>query len=310
MTGLVLITGSSGFVGRHLTIELKRIGVALAPTVHREVGPETDWASALVNVDAVIHLAALAHERAEKLDASRDYEPLRRVNVLGAERLARAAAAARVRRFIFLSTVGVCGDETVGAPLTEESPEAPRSFYAASKLEAEQRLRVVSHETGLRVTILRPTLVYGPGNGGNMLRLLRVLDRGWPLPFGGLANRRTLTHVRNLVSAISTALQKVHDGGTFVICDHIAVSTPEILRCMAAGMGRSVRLLACPRRSLQMLARLTGQQDKVRRLIGSLEADSGKFARAFGWLPPVSPQDGLYETGRWFRSHNTAGRSG
>jgi nucleoside-diphosphate-sugar epimerase len=309
MTGLVLITGSGGFVGRHLSIELKRIGMELAPSVRREVGPKTDWTSALANVDAVIHLAALAHERAEKYETSKDYESLRRVNALGAERLARAAAGANVRRLVFLSTIGVCGDETFGTPLTEESPGAPRSLYAASKLEAEQRLRAVSQETGLRVTILRPTLVYGPGNGGNVLRLLRLVDQGWPLPFGALANRRTLTHVRNLASAISAALQQVHDG-TFVICDQTPVSTPDIIRYMAAGMGRKARLFACPRWSLEMLGRLIGQHDKMRRLTGSLEADCGKFVRVFGWLPPVSPQDGLYETGRWFRSQNAAGRSG
>src|SRR5687767_9774298 len=143
MTPHVLVTGASGFVGRHLLRELAARGVA-AVSERREMARETDWSDLLAGSGAVIHLAALAHERAEALERSGNYETLHRVNALATERLARAAAAAGVEQFVFLSTIGVCGDETAGTPFTEDSMAAPRSLYARSKLEAERLLASVS----------------------------------------------------------------------------------------------------------------------------------------------------------------------
>src|SRR5688572_14334835 len=217
MKRAVLVTGGSGFVGRHLLQELAARGIT-AVSEHRELTPETEWSDLLAGSSVVVHLAAVAHERAEVLERKGDYETLHRVNALSTERLARAAAAAGGEQFVFLSTIGVCGDETAGIPFTEDSIAAPRSLYARSKLEAERLLASVSAETGLRVTVLRPTLVYGPGNAGNFLRLLKAVRRGWPLPFAAVRNRRTLTYVGNLVSAIVAALER-RDAGTFVVCD-------------------------------------------------------------------------------------------
>ena len=287
----VLVTGGTGFVGRHLFTELQTRGVH-AVTDRRELSPHTHWRDLVNGKRAVIHLAAAAHQRAERLD----YETLHRINALATERLAREAAAAGAEQFIFLSTIGVCGDETSDTPFTEESAAAPRSAYARSKLEAERLLAKVSAETGLRVTVLRPTLVYGPGNGGNFLRLLKAVKRGVPLPFAGVRNRRTLTYVGNLVSALVDVLER-RAIGTFVVCDNETLSTAGIVRALATGMHRPARLLPVP----EALLRIAGiaNPNAVRRLVGSLEADNGKL-RTLGWQAPHRAPDALALTGEWF----------
>ena len=290
----MLVTGASGFVGRHLVTQLEHSGWIVRRSPRRELASETTHRDALQGAQAVVHLAALAHGRALAFERTRDYESLRRVNVEGTERLAREAAGAGVRHFLFLSSIGVCGDETLGAPLTEESPPAPRSLYARSKLEAEQVLAAIS---GLGLTVLRPTLVYGPQNGGNMLRLLQAIHGRLPLPLGAVQNRRNLTYIGNLTSAIAAALQR-GPAGTLLICDAQAVSTPELIVALARGMGRRALLFPVPPPLLNFLR----GSDTVRRLTGSLEADCRKAQRVLGWTPEVSASDGLARTGAWFAS--------
>ena len=291
----VFVTGGSGFVGRHLVQALTARDI-VAACERRELSPQAEWLDVMAGKTAVVHLAAIAHERAERLERDGDYPALQRVNALATERLARQAAAAGVEQFIFLSTIGVCGDETTRAPFDEQSMLAPRSLYARSKLEAEQRLAKVSAETGLRVAVLRPTLVYGPGNAGNFLRLLKAVKRGTPLPFGLVRNRRSLTYVGNLVSAILEVLER-REAGTFVVCDTESLSTAEIVRAVAHGMDRPARLLPVP----ETLLRVAGiaNPNAARRLLGSLEADCRKL-RALGWQPPYAAQRALQLTGEWF----------
>lgn len=297
----VLVTGGTGFVGRHLLADLRgRSGPVIA--AGRDLAPETDWQDLLDGVDSVVHLAAAAHRRAEVLERKQDYETMRRVNALATERLARQAAQCGARHFVFLSTIGVCGDETSGEPITEQTSAQPRSLYAASKLEAERRLGEVARETGLRVTVLRPTLVYGPGNGGNMLRLLRLAHGRWPLPLASIRNRRSLTFVGNLVSAIGAVLALPQCSGTYVVCDRDALSTPQLIRGLAEGMGRSAALFPCPVKLLRAAGRLTGRRDEIRRLTGSLEADATKLSRLLGWHPPFDAEDAVRKTGAWFRT--------
>lgn len=303
----VAVSGASGFIGRHLLPYLQAQGSDAVALERRELGADTSWRDALASADAVVHLAALAHERAMACERARDYETLRRVNVLGTERLAREAAAAGARRFLFLSSIGVCGDETHGIPFTEQSAPAPRSLYAKSKLEAEQLLDRVSADTGMAVAIVRPTLVYGPGNGGNFLRVLRAVYRGWPLPLGGVRNRRNLAYVGNVVSLIEALLRHADPAGYWVVCDREAVSTPDLIRGLAVAMGRRARLLSIPPAWLRAGSRLLGREDVFRRLVGSLEVDCGKAQRLLGWQPPVAVGDGLAETAAWYRDNARSG---
>lgn len=299
MTRPVLVTGGSGFIGRHLLAELRARGVP-AVSVRRELSPQAEWADVLAGAGSVIHLAAAAHERAQRHERIGDYESLRRVNALATERLARAAALAGAEQFIFLSSIGVCGDETSGQPFNEASAPAPRSLYAASKLEAERLLATVAADTGLAVTVLRPTLVYGPENGGNFLRLLHAVRRGWPLPFASVHNRRTLTYVGNLVSAIVALLGRRDAAGTFIVGDAESLSTAEIVRFVAEGVGRPARLFAMPEAALRLAGAALGKRDLVRRLVGSLEADTSKLQRLIGWQAPYPARRALGLTGEWF----------
>jgi len=300
----VLVTGSSGFVGGHLVQELRRRGIAFVDPGRRELGPQTDWRDVLQDVTSVVHLAAMAHERVMSLRG--DCESLRNANVLGPEHLARSAAQAGVGHFLFVSTIGVHGEETFEQPFREDSPLEPRSLYATSKAEAEQRLRAVEKDTGLRVTVVRPTLVYGPGNPGNFLRLLRSVHRGWPLPFKSVRNRRSLTYVGNLVDAIVALLEAGDHGDTFIVCDPQPLSTPALIEELAEGMGRAPRLFAAPPGLLALAVRACGRADLARRLLGSLEADTSKLQRERAWRAPHASADGLRQTGAWYRIRREA----
>jgi nucleoside-diphosphate-sugar epimerase len=291
----VVVTGATGFIGRHLCAALAAGNVPVLALGRQQ--PDID---ALRGADAVVHLAALAHERASALERAGDYQEFLRVNTMATERLAREAASAGVGHFVFLSTIGVCGEETHGAPFTEQSPPAPRSLYARSKLEAEQRLARVGAETGLRITVLRPTLVYGPGNPGNFLRLLRLVQSGLPLPLGAVCNRRNLAYVGNLVSAIAAALRSADVQGLFLACDSVPISTSELVRRLSRAMGRDARLVPMPVSLLRAAATLVGQGDAARRLLGSLEVDPSKLGRELAWSPPFSLDESLRLTVEWF----------
>jgi nucleoside-diphosphate-sugar epimerase len=250
----VAVTGASGFVGRTL-------GPALISAGHMQVPVE--------DADAVVHLAAIAHRRASR-------EELKRVNVDFAVETARKAAAAGAG-FVFLSSVKVHG-ETSTAALRETSPIAPRDDYAASKAKAEDALRAVP---GLRLAVLRPPLVYGPGVKANFLSLLKAVARGVPLPLASVDNRRSLVYVGNLAAAILACLDRQ---GTFLVSDGSAVSTPQLCREIGAALGRPARLFAFPPAWLP------------RKLSGSLEVDDSTLS----WKRPFTRQEGLRATARWY----------
>jgi len=305
----VVVTGATGFIGRHLCAQLVSDGmqvVALgrrSPEGRVEYQPCADLVScpltvALRGANALVHLAGLAHERA--MAVAGKSEPFMRVNADATERLAREAAAAKLEHFVFLSTIKVFGEETHGVPFTEQSTEAPSSPYGRSKLEAEHRLARISAETGLRVTVLRPTLVYGPGNTANFLQLLRIVDRGWPLPLGAVRNRRNLVYVGNLVSAIAATLRSRTMRGSFIACDRKAFSTTDLVRGLAHAMGREVHLFSVPPALLGTAAAIVGRSDAARRVMGSLEADPSKLERELAWSAPYSAEEGLRITAQWY----------
>ena len=301
----VLVTGATGFAGRTLCAALTSSGLAVIPAVRREsglpdevvvgdVGPATDWRKALTGCDAVVHLAARVHMMRE---AERDPPAAyRRTNTEATLKLAHQAAHAGVKRVVFISTIKVNG-EGREAPYRETDVPAPEDAYAVSKWEAEQGLSRIAQETGLEVVILRPPLVYGPGVKANFQRLIQIVERGWPLPLGAIHNRRSLLYLGNFVDAIRLCL--VHPaaaGQTFLLDDGEPVSTPQLIRALAAAMGRPARLLPVPPGLLEFAGALLGKRAAVTRLTGSLYVDGSAIRSRLGWVPPFSMDVGLAAT--------------
>ena len=300
----VLVTGANGFVGSHLCAYLagKDIACRRAVRCREGVGPDatevgeidgtTDWTRALAGITVVVHLAARVHVLREKaLDPLAEF---RRVNVEGTAGLARQAAAAGVRRFIFLSTIKVNGEETSTRPFAPDDRPAPVEPYSISKLEAEEALRVIARETGLELVILRPPLVYGRGVAGNFARLVRLVRQGWYLPLGSVRNRRSLLGVENLCSLLTLCL--AHPGAAnkvLLASDGQDVSTPDLVRGIAQVCGVAPRLLPLPVALLQLLAGLCGRGPEMRRLTGSLQIDISRTSTLLGWQPPLTLAQGL-----------------
>ena len=270
----VLVTGSTGFVGKPLceklltTFGLVRGAVWIAEpatnlpagvqaTPIEAIGPDTDWSEALTGIDTVVHLAARVHVMD---DTSEDpLEAYRQVNVAGTENLARQAVANGVKRLVFISTVKVHGEET-DVSYTEKDTLAPEDPYGISKQEAEDVLRQIASETGLEVVIIRPPLVYGPGVKANFLRLIETVQRGIPLPLACLRNRRSLIGLGNLVDAIFTcATHPQAAGNSYLVSDGEDVSTPELVHIIANAFGRSSRLFPVPLPLMRLTGTLTGK---------------------------------------------------
>jgi nucleoside-diphosphate-sugar epimerase len=295
-----VVTGSTGFIGRHLVPALLGRGDGVTALVRRPPQPALppavrvcalDDPRALRGAEAVFHLAGRAHILR---DAAAD--PLaehRRVNTELTLRLARAAAEVGAH-FVFTSSIAVYGLSTSPAPLTEDTPAAPATPYGVSKLEAEQGLRRLQAETGLGITLLRPPLVYGPGNPGNMARLMRLIRTGVPLPLASLRNRRSLLYVGNLVDALlRCAGNPAAVGATYLVADSRDLSTPELIRELASAMGRPARLLPFPPAALAWAARLLGRGADLERLAGSLTLDCSRIRRELGWTAPVPVGEAL-----------------
>lgn len=312
----MLVTGASGFIGSALCRVLVAAGHAPRAAVRRiipgskgpdtaiyvgEIDGNTNWSQALRGIDCVVHLAARTHVLHET--AADPLEEYRRVNVEGTRWLAEQAVAAGVRRLVFLSSTKVNGERTAGRPFKEEDAPRPEDAYGISKWEAEQALRRVAQETGLEVAILRPPLVYGHGVKGNFLRLMNIVAAGWPLPLASVHNRRSLIYVENLVDAILHCLARPEAAGqTYLVSDGEDVSTPELIRGIAAALGVQPRLLPCPVALLRLGAAALGRAGDVTRLLGSLQVDSTKIRRELGWTPRYTMEEGLVETARWFKS--------
>jgi nucleoside-diphosphate-sugar epimerase len=256
----VHVTGASGFIGSALMNALSSAG----HTAARDID----------SCDCVVHLAAIAHRSAGR-------DEIERVNVGLTRQVGQAAAAAGVS-FVFLSSIKVHGEVST-APFTENSPFAPEDVYGESKVRAEEALRAIP---GLRLAVLRPPLVYGPGVKANFLSLMKAIARGWPLPLASIRNRRSLIYLGNLVDAILACL---HQEGTFLVSDGEAQSTPQLCRRIGEALERPARLFAFP------ASVLPG------KLSQSLEIDDSAIRRALGWQPPFTPQQGLRATARWYQ---------
>jgi nucleoside-diphosphate-sugar epimerase len=303
----ILVTGANGFVGRELCRKLLELhfrvkAVArvvsmpkcdVQPTVINIVDGFTDWSTLLIDVKTVVHLAARVHVVSES--SADQLSIFRKINVDMTLNLARQAAAAGTKLFIFISSVKVNGESTQpGCALTEADATNPQDAYGQSKHEAELGLRQIAADTGMEIVVIRPPLVYGPGVKANFAALMRAVQRGWPLPLGAVHNQRSLMALDNLVDFIVTCI--IHPQAaneTFLVSDGQDLSTTELVRGMAQAAGVPARLLPVPVWALQTGAMLLGKGDAVQRLCGNLQVDMSKARSLLGWVPPVSVAQGL-----------------
>jgi len=305
---MIAVTGASGFVGRALVERLLFDGRAVRSLTRRQglilgdhmtlgnIGPDTDWRSALKGVTCVVHCAARVHVMAENHpnpDAA-----FNQVNTEGTRRLAEEAAIAGVKRLVYLSSVKVMGESTPpGQLFTHTSPVNPHDAYARSKLAAERALWNVAQHTGLEVVIVRPPLVYGPGVGANFQALVEWVSKGWPMPFGSITNRRSLIGLGNLVDMVAQCIEHPKaPGQTFLASDGSDLSTPDLVKHIAAALGRPARMVEVPLWLLQFLGHVAGRTQQVNRLTESLQLDIQHTMRTLDWHPPHSIQEELVRT--------------
>ena len=299
----ILITGSSGFIGSGLVKQLTKLDLQMTAVVRQawqpnsvsvgEIDASTDWSEVIQGHSCVIHTAARVHVMQDSSD-----DPLaafRAVNVDGTLNLARQAAAAGVKRFIFISSIKVNGEFTAaGKPFTAEDEPSPQDPYGQSKFEAEQGLIKLAKETGLEVVIIRPPLVYGPGVKGNFANMMRWIEKGVPLPLGCIQNQRSLIALDNLIDLIITCIDHPAAANqVFLASDGQDLSTTALLHEVAHVMNKPCRLLLIPPALLNFAAKITGKQAVAQRLLASLQVDISKNEALLGWKPPISVTEGL-----------------
>jgi UDP-glucose 4-epimerase len=303
----VLVTGVSGFVGEALVSEaicrgLQVRGVARSGAkvingieimVIDLLDGEVEWSAPLSNANVVIHLAARVHIMSDS--AVDPLAEFRRVNVAGTLNLARHAATAGVKRFVFMSSIKVNGEQTkVEQPFTEDDTVNPCDAYGISKCEAEAGLRLIAKQTGMEVVIIRPVMVYGPGVKGNFLSMMHWLHKGIPLPLGSIKNTRSFVALDNLVDFIITCLQHPSAANqTFLVSDGEDISTTQLLQFTASAMKVKSRLMPVPALMIEVAAKLLNRGDVAQRLCGNLQVDISKARQLLGWVPPISVKEGL-----------------
>lgn len=301
----IILTGASGFVGSRLFSELKQDpGVQVVGLCRRlphgveglglhAVGDlqQADLSTLLPGVDVLIHAAARAHiMKDEVADPLAEY---RRVNVEGTLNLARQAAAAGVKRFVFISSIGVNGNINTRPFGVDDHPN-PAEPYAQTKWEAEQGLMQLAADTDMEVVIIRPPLVYGPGAPGNFGSLVRWIEKGVPLPLGAIHNKRSLVGIDNLVHLIIRCIDHPAAANqVFLAGDGEDLSTTELLRGVGKAMGKSARLIPVPAGLLQFGATLLGRKAMAQRLLGSLQVNITKTCELLDWKPPYTVEEGL-----------------
>lgn len=330
MPSNILVTGADGFVGMPLCRFLRDEGYSVRGAIrhHTEfdnavaeidyvpsghIGSSTDWLPILDRIDCVVHLAARVHTMNDS--ANDPLAEFRKVNVSGSERLAKQAEEAGVRRFIYLSSIKVNGEETgrrsdgsglhekkVNNCFSENDIPNPQNPYAVSKAEAEQALLKITAETGMDLVIIRPPLVYGPGVKANFMKMMHWLCMGVPLPLGAIDNKRSLLALDNLVDLIFTCIENPAAANqTFLAGDGENISTTELLHRMGNALGKPARLVPVPHRLLEFGLKMLGKDDMAKRLCGSLQIDISKARGVLGWNPPVSVDEGLTRTAEWYK---------
>lgn len=305
---MILLTGVTGFVGNFLYQQLNYLNIPVNVTIRTEdsaiffkksivvadINEKTDWSHALVGVDTVVHLAARVHVMNES--SRYPLSEFRLSNVASTRNLAKQAASAGVKRFIFLSSIKVNGESTEQErKYTEEDKPHPEDSYALSKMEAEIALFEIAQETGMEIVIIRSPLVYGPGVKANFRSLMTMVSKGIPLPLAAVTdNRRSLVGVDNLVDFIITCINHPAAANqVFLVSDDEDLSTAELLHRMYKANGTADRLFTLPLWFLNLCATTIKRKSVYSRLCGSLQIDISKSKQILGWIPPVSVDEGL-----------------
>ncbi|MDA7020435.1 MULTISPECIES: SDR family oxidoreductase [Pseudomonas] len=312
----ILVTGASGFLGSALVDRLaSREGAAVlamlrsehafsSPNVeplYADLDNLSSRALSLAGVDAIVHCAARVHVMDD--GSSDPLTAYRKINVQATLELANQAVLAGVKRFIFISSIKVNGEATApGKPYTPDDLPAPLDPYGVSKMEAEEQLKLLAAASNLDVVIIRPVLVYGPGVKANFHSMMRWLNKGLPLPLGGVRNQRSLVALDNLVDLIVTCLN--HPAAvnqTFLVSDGEDMSTTQLLKRMGIALSRRARLVPVPAAVLLTCASVLGRRGVAQRLCGSLQVDIKKTQDLLGWSPPMSVEDSLRKTAEAFK---------
>ena len=303
----LLITGATGFVGATLVQNIKSIynitvlvrtqSNELPATIQQLVAKNIFEVDLPDNIDVIIHLAGRAHILNDQL-----LDPLdefRKVNVDGTLQLARQALEKKVKRFIFISSIGVNGSVTTQQPFTEDSIPQPHADYAVSKLEAEQELKKLFAGSNTELVIIRPPLVYAAHAPGNFARLLKLVTTNLPLPFAGTSNKRSFVALENLVDFIQTCIEHPNAANqTFLVADQESISISELVQYLKQGMGKKARFIYLPQPLMKLGAACIGKSKLYEQLFESLEVDTSKAQNLLGWKAPISTQQAMLKAGQ------------
>lgn len=307
----VLVTGASGFIAKKLCEKLLADGHQVVGTVRstehvknlssaidffqiKSIDSKADWTQSLIGVDVVVHLAARVHVMHETAtDPLKEYLA---VNSDGTINLAKQAEKAGVKRFIFMSTIGVNGDFSGNKSFTEKDEPSPHNMYSISKKDAEDKLQVMSQNGEMRIVIIRAPLVYGKGNRGNFHALTKVVMKGIPMPLATVHNLKSFIYVGNLVDAIAVCSTHAAAKGVYLASDGEDISTAELIKRLYRTLGRSPRLFPFPFFLLQFIAFITGKSEVLNRLVNSLTLSNSKIRQELNWKPPYTMEEGLQET--------------
>lgn len=316
----VLITGANGFIGQAMCNHLLAQGWQVLGAIRRrdcrydlpkgvlacvvgEIDRHTYWDRFLKDVDTVIHLAARVHH---PKDASEDiFRIYHETNTIGTGRLLRAAISSNVRRFLFVSSIKVNG-EGIDRPYRESDPPAPVDPYGITKAEAENLVNFYRKKANIETTILRPPLVYGKGVKANFLQLLKMIEKGIPMPFASIDSQRSFIYLENLVHAIDTCLShRSAIGKTFLVCDDETMTVPDLIGRLSRAMGKQARLFAVPKGLLSLLERMPGAGSSISKVNRALVVDNSKIREELGWNPLYSVDVGIRETVKWYLGHSS-----
>lgn len=325
---LITVTGASGFIGKALCRcligsghhvngccrALKEVSSELWPKIDEwpnssrcqvqwipigNLSPKTDWTHALTSCDCIIHLASKTPSWNNKKVSQCEF---RTVNVQGTVHLAEQAVLLGVKRFIFISSIKVNGEKTLGTnQFSVKDCPAPKDVYSQTKLEAEQALLELSNKTGLEVIIIRPPLVYGPGVKGNLLNLLNQIEKGLPLPFGSINNKRSLVGLSNLIDLIQACIEYPQAlNQIFMVSDDEDISTAVLLTKIIAAMDKSTRNLEIHPRLLKTVLCCLGLKKLKTRLLDNLTIDISQTKKTLNWKPIKTVDDEIESMVRWY----------